>query len=152
MQQPPPVVKKSGGAGKWFVIIPLVLGLAGGGGWYGWKVTHSDTIKDDPGKKDPGKDDLAKEDWLKKGDEARDRADYHDAVKCYRRQPAAGAARIAAVQALVESDVEAKVAKFSDLGQFEQAAALVDEWLTDFPASDRLKAQKDLIVRRRAAQ
>ena len=149
---PPPVIqrppeRKSGGAGKWLVIVPVLLGLAGGGGWYGWKTYHPDTIKADPIKEETGE----KTDWIKKGEDARDRGDYHEAVKCFRKQPS-GMARIQAVQGLVEADVEARVKKLSDVGQFDQADRVVDEWLADFPLSDRLKAQKELIGRRRAAQ
>ena len=61
-------------------------------------------------------------------------------------------ARIQGVQTLVEADVEAKVAKLSDGGHFDQADKLVDEWMADFPLSERLQSQKDLIARRRAAQ
>ena len=144
-QRPPE--RKSGGAGKWFVIVPVLMGLAGGSGWYGWKMYHPDPIKEDTVKEDTG----ANVDWIRKGEDARDRGDYHEAVKCFRKQPS-GMARIQGVQALVEADVEGKVKKLSDVGQFDQADALVDEWLADFSLSDRLKAQKELISRRRAAQ
>ena len=147
--QPPtqvPVQPKSGGAAKWFVIVPVLLALAGGGGWYGWKMYHPE-----PEKRDPVKEDATAVDWIKKGEEARDRHDYHEAVRCFRLQPS-GMARIQGVQALVEADVEAKVAKLSDGGHFDQADKLVDEWTADFPLSERLQAQKDLIARRRAAQ
>ena len=156
-QQPPPQwnppmtppLKKSSGAGKWLLILPVLVALASGGGWYGWKLTHPDpTIPDGGGttaQVEPAVD------WIKKGEEARDRHDYHEAVKCFRQQPS-GMARIQGIQTLVEAEVDAKVAKLSDMGHFDQADALLDEWLADFPLSDRLKAQKDLIARRRAAQ
>ena len=158
-QPPPPPLKKSGGAGKWLLIVPVLVALAGGGGWYGWKMTHPDpTTTDGDVKITPGKDVTGggtpiepAVDWIKKGEEARDRHDYHEAVKCFRQQPS-GMARIQGIQTLVEADVDAKVAKLSDMGHFDQADALLDEWLADFPLSDRLKAQKELIARRRAAQ
>ena len=154
----PQPAKPGGGAGKWLVIVPLLLALAGGGGWYGWKATHP--VQDDENTtnnegtktKDKDKDPPSeKVDWIKQGDEARDRGDYHEAVKCFRKQPS-GAARIAGLLTLVEADVVAKVAKFSDVGQFDKADALVTEWLADFPKSEKLQEQKDLIARRRAAQ
>ena len=138
---------KPGGAGKWLLIVPLVTALLSGGGWYGWKLIHPTAPADDDGGGVTGEP----VDWLKKGDDARDRGDYHEAVKCFRKQPS-GVARIQGVQALVEADVIAKVAKLSDVGQFDQADALVVEWLADFPESERLLAQKALIARRRAAQ
>ena len=151
---PQPPQRKKGGSGKWFAIVPIVLALAGGGGWFGWKQFGPDSKKDGGGGTGTGggtDDTGAKMDWVKKGEEARDRKDYHEAVKCFRRQPS-GVAHIQSVQVLVEADVEAKVAKLSDGGHFDQADALVSEWLADFPNSERLQAQKELIRRRREAQ
>lgn len=147
--------KPSGGAGKWLVIVPLVLALAGGGGWYAWKMNHPDSTNGGGGTGGTGTSGGGTGepaiDVIKKGEEASDRREYHEAVKWFRKDPSA-ASRVQAVQALVETDVDSQVAKLSDNGHFDQADALVDEWLADFPQSLRLKAQKELIARRRAAQ
>ena len=136
----------------------MVLALLGGGGWYGWKMTHpaedgtgtGTKITDGSGRGETVTGE--KVDWIKKGDDARDAGNYHDAVKSYRQGPASAKTRIVALQPLVEADVTAKVTKLSDLGQFDQADALIDDWLADFPESTILPAQKALIARRRAAQ
>jgi len=152
-QQQAPPMKKSGGGGKWLVIVPLLLALLGGGGWYGWKMYHPGPKIDDGtnGKKDDGGTTEAGGDSIAKGDEAQKAGDYHKAVE-YFRKPPPDAGRIQAVQLLVEAKVQKAVDSFSDLGQYDKADAEVDKWQADFPGSEKLKALKEKIQRRRSSQ
>lgn len=166
--QPFPGQTKSGGgsAAKWFIIVPLLLAALGGGGWYGYKMYHPDstTTTGEGGGGTTGGTGTGSTgttntggtsaEALQQGDTARDRGDYQEALGAYRKasDKAAGAARIAALQPLVEADVEMKVNQFSDQGQFDPADALVANWLKEYPSSGVLQKLKDVIKRRRDAQ
>ena len=132
-----PTVAQRARTSGWLWTVPIAVALAGGGGWYAWQ-SRVAAVQEDV-------------EALKKGDAARDRGDYHAAARYFREQPGGGL-RLQIVQAIVEADVEGKVARFSDTGRFDPAEALVEEWLADFPTSTRLQEQKKLIARRRAAQ
>jgi len=114
---------------------------------------HPDSNTDGGGKQKEGGtgDGDVKTDWLKKGDEARDAGDFKEALRCYRQKPS-GAARIPALQALVEKKVAQDVAQFSNVGDFDKADAAVDPWLAEFPTSTALQELKATIKRRRDNQ
>jgi hypothetical protein len=137
-----------GGAGKWIAIAVLVLGLAGGGGWYGWKIYHPAPHNDDNGGSG-GKENTT--DWILKGDEAQKAGDFHKALEYFKKDPSA-AARIQSLQAAVEQKVGQDVDSLSDNGQFDKADAEVAEYQGDYPTSEKLQALKDKIGRRRKNQ
>lgn len=90
-------------------------------------------------------------DHIREGDAARDRGDFAAAAAHY-RQATGGAARLAAMQAAVEGEIEERVSVLSDRGNYGEAERLVDTWIKEFPGSQRLSRQKQLIQRRRESQ
>jgi tetratricopeptide (TPR) repeat protein len=81
------------------------------------------------------------------GDKAKDEGDFRTAYQHYKAL--GDAARLAALQRSVEGDAEERGGALADTGRYDQALALVNSWLQDFPGSQRLQRLQAKIVRAR---
>jgi len=88
--------------------------------------------------------------YLALGDQARDSGNYAAALKNYRAANDAG--RISALQRAIEGDSEDRAGVLADSGRYNDAIALADQWLREFPSSQRLQKLRAKMVRARDSQ